>query len=406
MKSESAKPLIGIVVCGLSDNRQFVSNPYIQSVRYSGGIPILLPLIRSDTMLEQYLRLCDGFLFCVSCHIIVMVLAYVKKEALIRKSETKKEKKMRKWIDMHCDTLSELLSAETLEENSLCVDRKRMEQTKMLAEFFACFVCVPDGKWEEAYQKVIEMIARMERETKENKKLKLIKTAKELEYAEREELNLALLTVEEGGVLNGNRNRLEELYQRGVRLITLTWNYENCIGYPNSRNAQEMQKGLKSFGKQMVEEMNERGMLVDVSHLSDGGFWDCIRLSKKPIIASHSNARALCAHPRNLSDEMLCALGECGGVVGLNFYPQFLQSDRSAEVLDIAKHGMHILQKAGEDSVALGTDFDGFEAGQNWLRGIEEIECVWDALKKAGMTERQLDKLSYQNVKRVLEEVL
>ena len=313
---------------------------------------------------------------------------------------------MRKWIDMHCDTLSELLSAETLEENSLCVDRKRMEQTKMLAEFFACFVCVPDGKWEEAYQKVIEMIARMERETKENKKLKLIKTAKELEYAEREELNLALLTVEEGGVLNGNRNRLEELYQRGVRLITLTWNYENCIGYPNSRNAQEMQKGLKSVGKQMVEEMNERGMLVDVSHLSDGGFWDCIRLSKKPIIASHSNARALCAHPRNLSDEMLCALGECGGVVGLNFYPQFLQSDRSAEVLDIAKHGMHILQKAGEDSVALGTDFDGFEAGQNWLRGIEEIECVWDALKKAGMTERQLDKLSYQNVKRVLEEVL
>ena len=313
---------------------------------------------------------------------------------------------MRKWIDMHCDTLSELLSAETLEENSLCVDRKRMEQTKMLAEFFACFVCVPDGKWEEAYQKVIEMIARMDRETKENKKLKIIKTAKELEYAEQEELNLALLTVEEGGVLNGNRNRLEELYQRGVRLITLTWNYENCIGYPNSRNAQEMQKGLKSFGRQVVEEMNERVMLVDVSHLSDGGFWDCIRLSKKPIIASHSNARALCVHPRNLSDEMLCALGECGGVVGLNFYPQFLQSDRSAEVLDIAKHGMHILQKAGEDSVALGTDFDGFEAGQNWLRGIEEIECVWDALKKAGMTERQLDKLSYQNVKRVLEEVL
>ena len=313
---------------------------------------------------------------------------------------------MRKWIDMHCDTLSELLPAETLEENSLCVDRKRMEQTKMLAEFFACFVYVPDGKWEEAYQKVMEMVARMECETKENKKLKLIKTAKDLEYAEREELNLALLTVEEGGVLNGNRNRLEELYQRGVRLITLTWNYENCIGYPNSRNAQEMQKGLKSFGKQVVEEMNERGMLVDVSHLSDGGFWDCILLCKKPIIASHSNARALCAHPRNLSDEMLCALGECGGVVGLNFYPQFLQSDRSAEVLDIAKHGMHILQKAGEDSVALGTDFDGFEAGKNWIRGIEEIECVWDALKKAGMTERQLDKLSYQNVKRVLEEVL
>lgn len=316
---------------------------------------------------------------------------------------------MEMWIDMHCDTLSELLVAgqkETLEENRLSVDRKRMEQTKMLAEFFACFVEVPDGKWEEAYCKVMRMIDVMEYEVKENEKLRLLKTAKDLEDAKRNGSNLALLTVEEGGILNGNKNRLEELYQRGIRLITLTWNYENCIGYPNSQNLTDVHRGLKPFGKQIVKEMNVKGMLVDVSHLSDGGFWDCIRLSKKPVIASHSNARALCPHPRNLSDEMLHAIGEKGGVVGLNFYPRFLREKQPAEIADIARHGMYILQKAGEDAVALGTDFDGFEAGQKWLHGIEEIGDVWDALKKAGMTERQLDKLSYQNVKRVLREVL
>ena len=337
-----------------------------------------------------------------------------------------------RWIDMHCDTVSEIYKNRkgTLMKNTLCVDMERLERAGAQMQFFACFVNLKDYRTDLRYADekktknpgIYIQNADGTGEDKESEDRAYKAVRRMISYAKEEidRCNQAdrkikqqntcflnpVLTVEEGGVLGGKTERIDELYEEGVRLMTLTWNYENCIGYPNSRNAQEMQKGFKSFGQQVVEEMNERGMLVDVSHLSDGGFWDCIRLSKKPIIASHSNARALCAHPRNLSDEMLCALGECGGVVGLNFYPQFLQSNRSAEVLDIAKHGMHILQKAGEDSVALGTDFDGFEAGQNWLRGIEEIECVWDALKKAGMTERQLDKLSYQNVKRVLGEVL
>ena len=315
---------------------------------------------------------------------------------------------MRKWIDMHCDTLSELLSAETLEENSLCVDRKRMEQTKMLAEFFACFVCVPDGKWEEAYQKVIEMIARMERETKENKKLKLIKTAKELEYAEREELNLALLTVEEGGVLNGNRNRLEELYQRGVRLITLTWNYENCIGSPNSANRKVMRKGLKPFGIETVRRMNELGMIVDVSHLSDGGFYDCVKYSEFPIVASHSNARSLCLHPRNLTDEMLRLLGNKGGVAGVNFYSAFLRKEGRAEISDIVKHILYMIDKAGEDAVALGTDFDGFskEALPGEIRDVEDMWKLWERLERAGLTGRQIEKFASGNILRVMNDVL
>ena len=119
--------------------------------------------------------------------------------------------------------------------------------------------------------------------------------------------------MEEGGVLNEKQERLEELYRLGIRLITLTWNYENCLGYPNSRDGEVMNRGLKAFGLEIVERMNALGMLVDVSHLSDGGFWDCIRVSRAPIIASHSNARALCGVPRNLTDDMLRALAEKGG---------------------------------------------------------------------------------------------
>lgn len=316
---------------------------------------------------------------------------------------------MRHWIDMHCDTLSELLvtePGETVEKNHLCVDVERMRQTSMLAEFFACFVEIPDGEWDAGYQKVQQMIARMEAEQVQIRKFRLLKSIRDLEWAKRENGVLAMLTAEEGGILNGALERLEELYKKGVRLITLTWNYENCIGYPNSRHPEIMQRGLKPFGTQVVEVMNEKGIIVDVSHLSDGGFWDCIRQSSKPIVASHSNARALCPHPRNLSDEMLHALGEKGGVAGLNFYPQFLKRDHPAEIADIVRHGMYILRKAGEDAVALGTDFDGFEAGQDWIRGIGEMEQIWEAFHRAGMTQRQLDKLQYQNVERILCEIL
>ena len=129
-------------------------------------------------------------------------------------------------------------------------------------------------------------------------------------------------------------NRLHTLYQEGVRLVTLLWNEENCIGSPNSKDRKIMQKGLKPFGFEVVEQMNSLGMLIDVSHLSDGGFWDVLSTSSKPIVASHSNARALCEHPRNLSDDMIRALAEKGGVIGLNFYPYFVNPVGHASVSD------------------------------------------------------------------------
>lgn len=169
-----------------------------------------------------------------------------------------------------------------------------------------------------------------------------------------------------------------------------------------------MAKGLTAFGRETVERMNELGMAVDVSHLSDGGFYDCIKYSDSPIVASHSNARTLCAHPRNLTDEMLRALGENGGVAGLNFYSAFLINGGIADVSDIARHASYMISRAGEEAVALGTDLDGFEtqAMPRGIKGVQDMERLWAAFEKAGITPRQIEKIAYKNVMRVLEDIL
>ena len=339
-----------------------------------------------------------------------------------------------KLVDLHCDTIYELLRKEheneTLLHNSLCIDLEKMEQAQTFVKFFACFVnkkeheapeaekerkspfgtdiCAGPDVWDRTYGAVLSMIRRLEQE--QCGRLQIAHSYEEIIENQKKGMISAVITVEEGGVLNENIARLDELYKKGVRLITLTWNYENCIGYPNSRDVLIMEKGLKPFGIEAIEAMQRLGMLVDVSHLSDGGFWDCIRLCKKPIVASHSNVRALCSHPRNLTDEMLRALAEKGGAAGLNFYPAFLRElGRSAVVQDIARHAAYMIRTGGEDLPAIGTDFDGFYAETDdaaYIAHPGQIERVWDAMKKEGITERQIEKISSGNALRVIKDVL
>ena len=178
------------------------------------------------------------------------------------------------------------------------------------------------------------------------------------------------------------------------------------MGYPNSRDGEVMKKGLKPFGVETVERMNELGMLIDVSHMSDGGFWDVLRYSKKPVVASHSNARVLCPHPRNLTDEMIRALAEHGGVAGLNFYPYFINESGKADIDDLVRHIEHMFYVGGEDFVAIGTDFDGFDEGKLELQNIGEMNLLYGALKKRKFNDGQIEKFWHGNVMRVMREVL
>lgn len=333
------------------------------------------------------------------------------------------------YIDMHCDTISCLMERknETLLKNQLCVDVSSMEEAQTIIQFFACFVDaisyenewtleqkeqakviggIRKSTWDQAYADVLKMTDRMEKE--QNHKLVVATSYQEAKQFLREGKIVAWKTVEEGGVLNHKLERIKELYDRGVRLITLTWNYPNCIGYPNSRDSITMQKGLTPFGIETIFRMNELKMMIDVSHLSDAGFYDCIKYSKLPVCASHSNARGLCKHPRNLSDHMLKVLGEKGGVSGLNFYPCFLKEDGIAKVEDIAEHASYMMDKGGEELVALGSDFDGFEnpIRENWINSVKDMPLLWDAFRRRGITERQIDKIMWENALRFMKETV
>lgn len=164
-----------------------------------------------------------------------------------------------------------------------------------------------------------------------------------------------------------------------------------------------MQSGLKPFGIEVVETMNALGMLIDVSHLSDGGFWDALKYSKAPVVASHSNCRTLCEHPRNLSDEMIKALADKGGIAGINLYPYFINKNGVARAEDIADHIVYMYQIGGEDVIAIGTDFDGFDEGEFEIAHMGEMRKLYDVVKRRGFTERQMEKFWNGNAMRVMK---
>lgn len=316
-------------------------------------------------------------------------------------------------IDLHCDTLWRLMDLEgegDLLDNDGSVSIRKLESEGAMAQFFACFVYrdamdgnTPEEQYEAGYWHVLDMIDYMASQTERcSGRLEMAKEPADIETIHKKGEIAAVLTVEEGGVLNGRLARLEELYERGVRLMTLLWNYENCIGAPNSRDRLLMEKGLTPFGIRVVEKMNGLGMIVDISHASDSVFWDVLRHSRKPVAATHSNCRALADHPRNLTDEMLKALGENGGVAGLNFYGPFLGTPDVSCLEEMTAHVLHMIKVGGMDLPAIGTDFDGFDGMQKMdIPDIGRMGRLWEALKKKGLTEGQLDKIWYKNALRL-----
>lgn len=323
-----------------------------------------------------------------------------------------------KLIDMHCDTLWRLMDRGGKDSlvNEYCeVSLSKLKEADSIAQFFACFIGMSDmpgqnteEKYEAGYQYALDTIELFDRQMKENSdQIGQARNVKDMLALAKQDKLAAVLTVEEGGILNHQMSRLDALYEKGVRLITLMWNYENCLGYPNSREETSMRKGLKPFGIEVVRSMKEKKMLIDVSHASDGGFWDAMTYGKGNVVASHSNCRALCKHPRNLSDDMIRALADAGGVAGLNLYGAFLDGTEESRLDAMVAHVKHMIQIGGSEFPAIGTDFDGFGGMKHMdIHHIGEMKKLLEALEKAGISVGQLERIWYGNVFRVLEETL
>lgn len=311
---------------------------------------------------------------------------------------------------MHCDTIWKLMDLDKrgdFMENECSISIPGMKKAGTMAQLFACFTFVEDmaGNYDECYRHVREMIDYMEQQTALfPEDIAQAYSYDDIKKNDAQGKISAILTVEEGGVLNGDMDRLEELYRRGIRLMTPLWNYENCIGYPNSRDTSVMERGLKPFGIETVKRMGELGMIVDVSHASDGTFYDILQYAKSPVVASHSNCRALCDHPRNLTDDMIRKLAETGGAAGLNFYGVFLGTKDASLIEEMTAHVLHMIDCGGEDFPMIGTDFDGFDGiSKLEIPKVEYMERLWDGLKKKGVSELQLDKLWSGNALRIFQ---
>lgn len=307
-------------------------------------------------------------------------------------------------FDLHCDTILKIIGKDTsLYENNHHIDIKKMIKGESLGQFFAMFVDLEKTKT--PYETCLMMIERYKKEIGNNKSyINFAYNHSDIITNEISGKISAVLTIEEGGVIEGSLEKLNHFYDLGVRAITLTWNYENEIAYPNA-GGKNFEKGLKPFGLEVIKEMNRLGIIIDVSHLSDAGFYDCIKHSTSPIVATHSNARAITNHTRNMTDEMIIALAKKGGVMGMNLCGAFLNDNNESKVSDVVKHIKYIKGIAGVDVIAMGTDYDGI-GGKLEMYDISQVHLLKEALVKENFTEEEIDKIFYKNALRVIKEIL
>lgn len=320
-----------------------------------------------------------------------------------------------KVIDMHCDTMYEILKHRNIDKNinlknnNLSIDIDKMKQGDYMLQVFAAYTDIKEG---DSLVNCLRTIDIFHNEIEKNKDdIGIVLNYSDiLKNIEKNKIS-ALLSIEEGACCKGNIELLRNFYRLGVRMMTLTWNYENELGFPNEiiDDKLVLDRGLKKVGFEFIEEMEDLGIIIDVSHLSDAGFYDILNNTKKPFVASHSNARSICCHRRNMTDDMIKKLADRGGVMGLNFYSCFLKNDASdndlAKIDDMIKHVKHIKNIGGIEVIGLGSDFDGIGC-QVEMKNASKMQILAEKMKKEGFREDEIEHIFYKNVLNLFKEIL
>lgn len=328
-----------------------------------------------------------------------------------------------KVVDLHCDILSlqqkMLIQGKdySLLSNSHHIDLMKLNQGDYLLQCFAVFA--NPHKYPDPHQKALDEVGCFQTMMKQSSsRIAQIFSSRDIPEIQKQGKIGALLTVEGGGDYMENLEELRLYHQFGTRIMSFTWNYENRLAYPNvvpdgaekkSRCHSENAHGLKPLGFEFLSEMERLGIIMDVSHLSDAGFWDVCRAATRPFIATHSNARAICGHVRNLTDDMLKAIADHGGITGINYYPDFLDpeeklADCHSSLEWMVRHISHIRDVAGIDAIALGSDFDGI-FGDLELADCSQVARLADALRSHGFTSSEIEKIFHKNALRLFQEI-
>ncbi len=295
-------------------------------------------------------------------------------------------------VDLHCDTLYKLITEhKPLDDGSHEVQLPK----DGLRHHLQCYaIWLPDSyAGEQAEQTVLYAARQLEAECS-RLHIRLLRQKDAVRQAFEKYRATAFLTIENGLALNGSLGNVARFASLGVRMMTLTWNAHNDIGdgadVPHA-------KGLTSFGKQAVREMERHGMVVDISHASEALFYDVADHTTLPFVASHSNAYAVTPHRRNLKDDQIRTIIRRGGLFGLNFHNAFLNTQpEKARMTDILRHAEHFLSLGGEDCLCFGSDFDGGVLPAD-IQNSGVYDTIYELFLRHRYPERVIQKVFYDN---------
>ena len=309
-------------------------------------------------------------------------------------------------LDTHCDTPSEIFRGRDMSLDNAAghVDLPKIERSIVDGAFFALYVPAeksPQQAWEYAH---ILLESTKNFVGAHSDKVAFAFSAKEAEENKERGLFSVMLALENGSALSDDLSRIDTLHEEGIRYITLCHSANNVI-CDSCASSCATWNGLSRFGREVVKRMNEAGILVDVSHISDKSFFDVVDLSTKPVVATHSCCRALASHPRNMTDEMIRCLASNGGVIQINFYPVFLSSDYKEKMPSykrIGDHIDHVAQILGNvEHIGLGSDFDGIEITPDGMEDISKVHLVFEDLVSRGYSQEDIRKIAGANFFRI-----
>ena len=295
-------------------------------------------------------------------------------------------------FDLHCDTLYKAVT------QNLPLDDKSMQVSQILnkdSKRLQCYaIWIPDVFTPEKAEEIFYSANKKLYDECERLNIKLIGQNESISKCFKNNNYSALFTIENSTALNGNIENVEKFAKLGVKIITLTWNAANAVGdgadVSNS-------KGITDFGKRVVREMEHNGIVVDISHASDKLFYDVAEIANRPFIATHSNSRSVTNHIRNLTDEQFKIIKDRNGIVGINFHRDFLSDNPdSASKYDLLKHIDKFLSLGGENTVCIGTDFDGCSLPDD-ITGSESLAEVYEMLLIQNYKESVIRKIFYEN---------